>query len=226
MSFIGIRSGEFSRRIAARWSIRPRLWIINVDDQVLHFFSRSADQTIGPNRVPIPTVGTSRLYAFRRVIARTLRWRIQDWIEGPLDVGDMYRNAVTGDMSYDAFPYHVAADNKPFRIVRDQNCQVSPEAVSVGHDMLSSLGGRAIFILVPHSSYCPQQARELAEALDVPLILVSPDGYTSADGGGHLDKRSAVIFTAKVLDQLGQTPVFKRLFGVDRRLSQSAVPSP
>ncbi|WP_156380854.1 hypothetical protein [Pseudolabrys sp. Root1462] len=212
MSFIGIRGGEFSRLIAERWSLRPRLWIINVDDQLVHFFSDSTELTIGPSRISIPTLGESRIEAFVKVVGRTLRWRARDWLEGPLSVGDMYRSASSGDMSYDAFPYHLAENNSPLHVLRDQNCHTSLKVVSAGQEMLKSLGGRAVFILVPHSQYCPQQARELAQALHVPLILSDPDGYTSPDGGGHLDKRSAKIFTAAVLHRLQHTALFSQLF--------------
>jgi hypothetical protein len=39
MAFIGVRSGEFSRRVIKRWDVQAPLWIINVDDQVESFFT-------------------------------------------------------------------------------------------------------------------------------------------------------------------------------------------
>ena len=32
MAFVGVASGEFSRRIIEKYGLRPRLWIINADD--------------------------------------------------------------------------------------------------------------------------------------------------------------------------------------------------
>src|SRR6267154_1576325 len=56
MAFVGVRSGEFSRLVINRWDIRPPLWIINVDDQVEHFFSDDLNLTLGPEKTPIAAV--------------------------------------------------------------------------------------------------------------------------------------------------------------------------
>ena len=47
MAFVGIRGGEFSRLIIDRSGISPPLWIINVDDQFVHFFSDDLNVTLG-----------------------------------------------------------------------------------------------------------------------------------------------------------------------------------
>jgi hypothetical protein len=217
MSFIGIRSGEFSRRVIMRWNIRPPLWLISVDDQFVHFFSHKNELTIGPNAEPISTLELSRTDGIISAISRTLRWRYEDWLaerrDGRKTPSGFYRNVETGDVDLDGQPRYVAQDNVPLKISRDPNCHVSEETVAIGRDFLKDLGGAVVLTLVPHSEYCPLQAQELANALGVELILAPIEGYTTVDGGGHLDKRSAEMFTDFVLSRLSETNAYQRAFG-------------
>jgi hypothetical protein len=230
MSFIGVRGGEFSRRIIARWRIRAPLWLINVDDQFTHFFSTSTELTLGPTTEPIRTLGLNRFRGFVSIVARTLRWRYEDllaqWRDGRATPSGLYRSAETGDVMLETNPRYVANDNKPLVIARDPQCHVSPQVVQTAREYLQSIGGEVVLTLAPHSQYCPLQAQELAEALGVEVILAPPDGYTTVDGGGHLDKNSAVKFTEFVMTRLVETAAFKRAF-VDRpaRAARAAPPS-
>jgi hypothetical protein len=215
MSFIGIRSGEFTRRVIERWGIRPKLWIINVDDQFTSFFSRGLELTIGPHAEPIRTVQFSRLAGYLSVTARNLHWRVEDWLAGA-DARDVssgkYRSITTGDIYLQADRTYNALDNKPLQVNRDQNCHASKSAIEIGRQYLEQIGARAVFTLVPHSQYCPRQARELAQALSVDAFVPeSVAGYSTIDGGGHLDHRSAVRFTQFVLGELERSSEFKAI---------------
>jgi hypothetical protein len=216
MSFLGIRSGEFSRRILTRWSIRAPLWLINVDDQIIHFFSRETVLTIGSKAEPIRTLRVSRLRGFLSAVSRTVRWRLEDWEaerrDGRKTRNGLYRSIATGDINLDVVPRYVANDNPFLKISRDPNCHVSDETIEIGRQFLKDIGGTVVFTLVPHSQYCPLQAQELAKALGVELILPPSDGYTTVDGGGHLDKRSATIFTDFVMSRLLETKAYNRTF--------------
>lgn len=214
MAFVGIRSGEFSRRIINRWNIRPPLWVINADDQFVHFFSNDLTLTIGPQKVPIAAVRRDRLRGLLAVLGRNLRWRVEEIFaaveQGHFSPTGIYRNVANGDMGLDANPAYLAADNGPMRLARDPECHTNSDVVAYGKKFLSEVGGRVVLMLVPHSQACTQQARELAVALGVELIEPSFDGLTTLDGGGHLDKNGAKRFTARLVSELVKTDAFKQ----------------
>jgi hypothetical protein len=220
MSFGGVRGGEFSRRVIKRWRIHAPLWIINVDDQSVHFFSRNTDWSRGSHHEPIDTLRISRPRGYLRVLGRNLRWRLEDAYaqlsgDGASNVG-VYRSSSTGDVMHDFNVRYNANDNPALVIHRDQTCHADSAAVEIARQFLRDLGGVAVFILVPHSEYCTMQARELGRELGVEVILAPPEGYTSLDNGGHLDNRSAVIFTDFVMSRLVETAAFARAFGKRR----------
>ncbi len=220
MAFVGIRGGEFSRLVIKRSGIRPPLWIINVDDQFVHFFSNDLNLTLGPEKLPIAAVERNRMRGWLTVVGRDLRWRMED-IEAAYQQGSyslvppffgLYRNVSNGDMLLDVNPAYVASGNKPMRPARDENCHTNAAVVDYARNFLKEVGGNVVLTLVPHSQSCLQQARELAEALNVELIAPPFDGLTTVDGGGHLDKNGAKIFTSYLSRELVKTAAFKRAF--------------
>ena len=64
---------------------------------------------------------------------------------------------------------------------------------------------------MPHTNYCAAQARELAQALKVELILTERTDYTSYDGGGHLDHKGSIQFTTDFLSLLVHSKTFRRV---------------
>jgi hypothetical protein len=214
MAFIGIRGGEFSRRVIDRWKIHAPLWIINVDDQFVHFFSQDLNVTLGPEKVPIGAVGRNRIRGYLTVVGRDLRWRIEDVIarlqNGYFSASGLYRNIANGDMALGANPAYLADNNKPMRSARDQNCHTTPEIIRYARSFLNDVGGHVVLTLVPHSQSCLGQAEELAKALNVEFVAPPFDGLTSVDGGGHLDKRGAEKFTSYLAAELVKTDAFKQ----------------
>lgn len=210
MSFIGIRGGLFSLGIIERWDIRPKLWIINVDDQFIHFFSHTLDLTLGAAMQTIPATQHGRLRGFVNVIGQNLRWRTEDWFAGYESSG-VSRNISNGDVFLDSNPGYVATDNKniPFDFGRD--CHASQGTIEIARDYVRRIGGQVIFTLVPHSQACQQQARELANALGVELIVPPFVDFTTVDGGGHLDKKGALKFSNFFFTSLLQSKAFKRM---------------
>jgi hypothetical protein len=219
MAFVGIRGGEFSRRVINRWNIRAPLWVINVDDQFAHFFSDDLNVTIGPEKTPVAAVQRNTMRGYLTVFGRNIRWRMEDLITG-MEQGryslsglfGLYRNVSNGDMLLSTNPGYVANDNKPMRLVRDPNCGTNPVVVNYGRKFLNEIGGNVVFTLVPHSQACVRQAAELANALNVELIAPPFDGLTTVDGGGHLDKKGAEKFTSYLATELVKTAAFKRTF--------------
>lgn len=218
MAFVGIRGGEFSRRVIERWKIRPRLWVINADDQFVHFFSNDLNVTLGPQKQPIAAVQRNRLRGYLTVIGRNLHWRIEDMIaayqNGYFTPTGLYRSISDGDMGLDANPGFVAPGNKPMLSARDPDCHTNSAVVDYARSFLDEVGGQVVLTLVPHSQSCVQQAAELAKALNVELIAPPFDGLTTIDGGGHLDRYGAQKFTSYLAREIVKTSAYKRAFPV------------
>jgi hypothetical protein len=215
MSFIGVRSGEFSRRLIKRWNIHPPLWIINVDDEAEHFFSDNLDLTIGDTKLPILAAERNRMDGYLTVLGRDLKWRLEDLnlaIFGHYFPAGLYRKVSNGDLVLDNNPSYIANVHKPIVLLRDPDCHINPTAVEYARTFLKEAGGNVVLTLVPHSRACVQQAMELAAALNVELITPPFEGITSLDGGGHLDKNGAEKFTAYLAAKLVETRAFKKAF--------------
>jgi hypothetical protein len=221
MSFIGIRSGEFSRRIITHWGIKAPLWVINADDQFIHFFSTALDLTLGPATMVIPATRHNRLRGFLSAAARNLRWRAEDYISyyrtGDGSAHGIYRNVATGDATVEVNPRYMANDNKEISSDRGRECHASPETIEIARQYLKDIGGQVVLTLVPHSQYCPAQAYELAKALGIEIIVPPDGGYTTIDGGGHLDHKSALKFTSFLMTELIKTDAYLKSFEKDGR---------
>jgi hypothetical protein len=216
MSFIGIRGGEFSRQIITRWKIKAPLWVINADDQFVHFFSKSLDLTLGPNTTRIPATLHGRLRGYLSVAARNLRWRAEDYISyyktGDGSADGIYRNVATGDATVEVNPKYTADDNKEVSFDRGRDCHATPQTIEIARQFLKDIGGQVVLTLVPHSQYCPAQAYELAKALGIEILVPPDGGYTTIDGGGHLDQKSAKRFTSFLISELTKTDAYRRAF--------------
>jgi len=216
MAFVGLRGGEFSRRVINRWNVRPPLWVINADDQFVHFFSSDLHVTLGPQKQPIGAVERTRLRGYLTVVGRNLHWRIEDIVaayeNGRFTPTGFYRNVRNGDMGLDANPGYLAPDNKPMVSARDPNCHTTEQILDYARTFLKEVGGQVVLTLVPHSQSCLQQAQELAKALNVELIAPPFDGMTTIDGGGHLDRQGAQKFTSYLAREIVKTEAYKRAF--------------
>jgi hypothetical protein len=215
MSFIGIRGGEFSREIIKRWRIHPKLWIINVDDQFIHFFSHSLDLSMGSKFQSISVVNYGRLRGWLTASSRNMRWRLEDrwaswWLGASGDTPGIYRRPDDGSIYLGFNPKYIASDNTMIHVDRDQNCHATQSTIDIGRSYLNEIGGNSILMLVPHSQYCPQQAVELAQALHVEAIVPPNAEYTTVDGGGHLDHKGALAFTEFVLSKLERSETFQK----------------
>ena len=240
MSFIGIRSGDFSLRIIKKWGIKPALWIINSDDQITPFFGHSILLSLGDESRPIDALEHNWLVGYRDVLLRNLRWRLEDiqanglWVRKEQDVFDAnadsaslggkagsgvrprlqyYRNVDDGSVYHDELPGFAALNNPVLHVDRDPNGHVTPAAIDVAREYLKDIGGRAVLILVPHSQGCPQQVQELSAAMGVEAILPPPitSDYTTSDGGGHLDKKGSIAYTIYLLGELEKTKAFNEM---------------
>jgi hypothetical protein len=218
MAFFGIRSGEFSRRVIQAWNLHPKLWVVNADDQFEHFFNSAPTVwALGGNSpIPVPTLRYTRIQGWIAVARRNLRWRWEDYQAqrrtiGPLQDSGVYRRYDDGGVYLDNNPRFQADNNPVIKVVRDQACHTTEAIIAEGRRYLSDIGGQSVLTLVPHNSYCLQQAKELGEILGVEALLPPGTEYTSVDGGGHLDHKGAVAFTQQFLSSLEKSEAFKKI---------------
>jgi len=239
MSFVGISSGEFTRRIAERFRIHPKLWIINADDGGGggHFFGDTVQRSFSGDVKTIAATEHSRFKAFREVVRRNLRWRAEALfkslfhstaLERPdrVIIPRFYRDAATGDADMTAFPRYENADNPSVAIKPRAACHASEQVVRIARRFVATVGGDVVLTLVPNTYYCEQQARELAQKLGVELVLTGKLGYSSWDGGGHLDRRGSNAFTRDLISALEKTPTFQRVLGAKQNSSFAAQRQP
>jgi len=216
MAFVGVRGGEFSRRVAERWSFRPKLWVINVDDQISHFFSRSVDQTFGPKAVPISAISRGWVGSTLNVARINLRWREERAFAAALGEtwgAGLFRGVKNGAFDLRPFTAYNAEGNTVLKVDRDPNCHAAAETIALAREFLKTFRGPVVFTLVPHSKYCPTQAREIGDALGIEVLIPAETDYTMFDGAGHLDHKAAVRYTTYLTGAIERSRAFKEAFG-------------
>jgi len=214
LSFIGIRPGAFTRSLIQRWHIQPKLWVLNADHYIFHFFENEWKLTLGPSTTSIPSMHYSKLQAWLNVIGRNLKWRMEDaWYNSntaPTPSG-IYRNVENGHF-YHTNPGYYAKNNTFITLVPgSENCHISEKNIDYARKFLKDLNGKVVLMLTPHKEYCPQQAHELAKALNLELIVTPDTNYTSGDGGAHLDQKGAQKYTQFLLSELEKTAAFNSI---------------
>jgi hypothetical protein len=224
LSFVGISSGEFTRRIAERFGIHPKLWIINADDGGGggHFFGENVQRSFSGDVKIISATEHGHLIALREVIRRNLRWHVEHLVKAwfhsnVLERADrvaiplFYRDAENGDTDMTSFPRFLAPDNPLVTIKPRAECHVSDTVIQIAKRFVATVGGEVVLTLVPNTYYCEQQARELADALGIDLVLTGSLRYTSWDGGGHFDRNGRERFTADLMTALGRSTILQKI---------------
>ncbi len=101
MGLADVYSGDFYLRIARKWDLHPKLWVINADrdlkDYRSGFFFMTLTGGHGSSAVD-EVVKHSRLRAYKNVISRNLEWRAK--MASGLLKTDPYRSATTGSWYY------------------------------------------------------------------------------------------------------------------------------
>lgn len=220
MAFVGIASGEFSRLVVKKHRIQPRMWIINADDGGGggNFFSQNTTRAFGADTKQIAALGHSRLRAMLEVQRRRLLWDMEEFAESEKTgfvhsknfTPRFYRNEADGGADMSLFPGFLSAHNGPVRITRTI-CHTTPQAIAIARQFIEDIGGIVVLTTIPNLHYCEMQAREIAEASGVELILPGKTDYSSWDGGGHLDKRGAEEMTADFVQNLENSESFRKL---------------
>jgi hypothetical protein len=229
LSFVGISSGEFTRRTAEKYKIHPKLWIINADDGGGggNFFGTGLQRSFAGDVKTIAAVQHGRIIALKEVARRNLRWRVEALFKfvfqsSALERADrtaiphFFRDAVTGDTDMGAFPRYDRQDNPPADIKRSSDCHTTEDVIRTAKVLAKTFGGEIVLTLIPNTYYCEQQAREVANALGIELVLTGKLNYSSWDGGGHLDRLGSTEFTTDLFTALEKTATFRRVLNLDQ----------
>ena len=230
MAFVGVASGEFSRRIIEKYDLHPRLWIINADDGGGggNFFSRNLTRSFGPDVKAISASQHGGVKAYYDVIRRNLRWRAEDSTAEARNrlfpanasktlIPKFYRSDETGAADMSSFPRFLADNNPRVKMTRDPDCHTTPEVITIARGFVRALGAPVVLTLVPNFHGCLTQVREIAEATGVEVALPARTDYSSWDNGGHLDRNGSVEFTRDLLSALEKTAAFQALSGKNAR---------
>ncbi|HSW71465.1 MAG TPA: hypothetical protein VLH77_05750, partial [Gammaproteobacteria bacterium] len=222
LSFAGIASGEFVKKIAKRWGLKPKLWVINADDQMTSFFNPVLDD-FGPfgKSTALEVVKYGRFNSYLKVTGRNLRWRLENKLNhflpeslkqalglGPSQV--VWRSIENGNWYLEKLAVYTNPANPLIHLKRTSPCPLSSKELEQAKSYLSDLGGNSLFMLVPSENFCSQRVKELASALRREAVMPPNVAYTTADGGQHLDKKGAIAFTRFFLSSLERTQAFKK----------------
>jgi hypothetical protein len=229
MSFVGISSGEFTKRIIQKFNIHPKLWIINADDGGGggNFFGRGVQRSFSGDVKTITATEHGAITAYKEVARRNLRWRMEALFKGLFNSSNLedptrvliprfFRDSFTGNYDMNFFPRYNSPSNPPLLITRDPNCHTTKEVIDIARSFVNSIGGDVVLTVIPNTYYCAQQAKEIANALSIELVLTGKLNYSTWDGGGHYDRRGSIEFTNDLLDQLGKTKTFARIKNASR----------
>jgi hypothetical protein len=231
MAFAGIRGGDFALQIIRKWSLRPKMWVINLDrdpkDDRLGFFSTGlmSPDAFGASAT-LSVVNSSRMQGFWRVVSRNIRWRLK-MAMGLFKNYNPYRSAKTGNWYIDSnWPNYASDRNAPIKFLQlnhadgniqrierlDASCSTLPEEHENASHYIDAISSTTVLIQVPNAFACDPQIRELAAKLVVPALVLESTQFTSFDGGGHLDQISGRKYSKMLFAWLERLPQFRRLF--------------
>ncbi|MGJ4962413.1 hypothetical protein [Bradyrhizobium sp. HKCCYLRH3061] len=235
MGSAGDASGEFLRRVVTRWQLKPKLWILNADDKDGNFFDvKLEDQGMSGSGSAAQVVRHNRLKGYFTVVIRNTRWRIQQYLASHLPAPivsvllpgpglQLWRNIGSGDLYLDRMPHYLDDTHNPsIDVKRDQNCPASADEIGKAKTFVASIGGTSALMLVPYWGFCPLRVQQIAQSLGADVIIPAKTAYTSADGGGHLDRDGARAFTADFLKDLERLPSFQAIIQSRDRPSRSS----
>jgi hypothetical protein len=215
MAFAGIMDGGFSLMLARNWDLRPRLWVIDLYPGPPNNFTTSFFNTDPGRRSSFvsATLAKSGLTARGNVIVRNLRWRAKLMFGGEAPVA--YRSSKTGNWDLDNFPYRLLKDLPKIEEDGSGDCHIQQQEIDAARTFIGDLGGSTILTQGPGKYSCIQRAQELATALGTPLFAPNSRGYSSIDGGGHLDGISATRFSTEFFNWLERIPEFHTMTARD-----------
>jgi hypothetical protein len=138
LSFVGVTNGDFSKLILEKYSIKPKILIINADDGGGggSFFSRGLLRRFGAASSPIPSTEYGLLHGFQRS-SPNLRWRFEGFLKddlgssvlvspGRFALHSFFRDAQTGMYDMTDMPPFNLRDNPSVSIKMPQARMPAP----------------------------------------------------------------------------------------------------
>ncbi len=210
MAFAGVMAGNFSKLLMHKWDLRPRLWVVDVYADTTGYENSffKPDQYVGGNEGPSMR-RPGRTAGYLHVAMIDFRWRLKMALgmDGPAS----YRSGETGNWYNDRWPAYLMTSLPKMQGGRT-NCPADPRELSAIRSFVNELGGDVVLTQVPSIFSCQQRVREMAAAAGVPFFAPDPAGYSTTDGGGHLDGISSARYTREFFAWLENTKNFQRNF--------------
>jgi hypothetical protein len=208
MAFAGVMSGNFSKMLIHKWHLKPRLWVIDVYAGPTNPFATSffnPNQPLGGNEAP-SVARSGKTAAYIDVALTDFRWRLK--VTLGLDRPASYRSGETGNWYADRWPFYLLT-NLPKMESGKSDCSADPREISAIRDFIADVGGDVVLTQIPSVFSCPQRIQEIADAVGVPFFAPDPAGYSTTDGGGHLDGISSARYSKEFFAWLEKTKPFE-----------------
>jgi hypothetical protein len=217
-------SGEFLLRVIEKFRIKPKIWVINADDYVdgRAFFVPQIDETTEGEAGQVMRSGW--LAARVRFSLKNLEWRIDAFYESlimalpiilhPPTAIVNFRSDRNGAWLNDTWPHYRDTSNSIF--VNEPKCRENDQEEKSADLYVRRLhavapSSSAVLTLIPYARACNYATGKIADSLGVPFVDIPPVGFTSFDGGNHLDGAGARRFTTEFLNQLKALEPFVHL---------------
>lgn len=100
-----------------------------------------------------------------------------------------------------------------------------PREISAARNLVDEIGGDILLTQTPSIFSCQQRVHEIADALGAPFFAPDPLGYSTTDGGGHLDGISSARYSAELFAWMEKTDQFQRLVEAPPHRTLAATPS-
>jgi len=232
LSMPGVASGEFSRLLIKKWSIHPKIWIINADDYPENFFTPSMQDFFGTGSNSISAIAnSSNLSAYKNVASRSVRYRLEKtaFAHLPVTLRDMmfprsgaetggdyaptsYRSVVNGTFNLSQIPLWLQKNGPLIKLIRTQDCEATDEEVENAKRYVADIGGTTILTLMPYERWCPNRVAQIAQEVGLESFF-PPDAKYNVLDGTHMTQEGAVRYTNYLLGALEQTYAFKKMIG-------------
>jgi hypothetical protein len=209
MAFAGVSAGSFSKAIIQKWGLRPRLWVIDVYADATNndnSFFKPDHRVVGNEGPTLERPG--RMAAYINVGMIDFRWRLKMALG--TDRPSAYRSDETGNWYNDQWPAYLMP-SMPKMQTGKTGCPADPREISAVRNFIGGLGGEVVLTQIPSIFSCRQRVQEIADAIGVPYFAPDPAGYSTTDGGSHLDGISSARYSREFFAWLQTTPPFQRL---------------
>jgi hypothetical protein len=223
MGFAGVMSANFSRMLIHRWDLKPRLWVIDIyADPTNSFASSFFNPAAGLGAFESPSIARDKIEAYANVGITDLRWRVKMALG--IDEPASYRSDETGNWYVDRWPNYLRTD-LPKMGKGKTDCPADPREISAARNLVDEIGGDILLTQTPSIFSCQQRVHEIADALGAPFFAPDPLGYSTTDGGGHLDGISSARYSAELFAWMEKTDQFQRLVEAPPHRTLAATPS-